>query len=128
MAHTRTEVQTWVAEVLIPAGGVHVATLDARVVAMLAVSRTDGVGWIDQMYVHPDHVGRGVGAQLLQTAHAVLASPIRLCTFQANAQARRFYERHGFQAIEFTDGANNQERCPDVVYEHLGLSRANPST
>jgi hypothetical protein len=46
-----------------------------------------------------------------------LAPPIRLYTFQANAGARRFYERHGFVPIEFTDGQANEERCPDVLYE-----------
>jgi hypothetical protein len=35
----------------------------------------------------------------------------------ANAGARRFYERHGFSAIEFTDGSANEERCPDVLFE-----------
>ena len=48
---------------------------------------------------------------------ALPAWPIRLYTFQANLGARRFYERHGFSAIEFTDGEGNRERCPDVLYE-----------
>jgi ribosomal protein S18 acetylase RimI-like enzyme len=52
-------------------------------------------------------------------AHAVSTSPtpIRLYTFQENVQARRFYERHGFVAIRFSDGSSNEERCPDVLYE-----------
>jgi ribosomal protein S18 acetylase RimI-like enzyme len=48
---------------------------------------------------------------------ANLTSPIRLYTFQENDGARRFYERHGFRAIEFGDGSNNEENCPDVLYE-----------
>jgi hypothetical protein len=27
-----------------------------------------------------------------------------------------FYERHGFMAIEFTDGSGNEEKEPDVLY------------
>jgi hypothetical protein len=42
---------------------------------------------------------------------------VRLWCFQANSGARRFYERHGFVAVEFTDGHDNEEGCPDVLYE-----------
>ncbi len=39
-----------------------------------------------------------------------------LWTFQTNLPARRFYERHGFIAVRWTDGASNEERAPDVRY------------
>jgi len=42
---------------------------------------------------------------------------LRLFAFQRNAPARRFYEARGFIAKEFTDGATNMEREPDVLYE-----------
>ena len=35
--------------------------------------------------------------------------------FQKNEGARRFYERHGFTAVEWTDG-DNEEGAPDVRY------------
>lgn len=41
---------------------------------------------------------------------------LQLWTFQVNGPARRFYERHGFAAVEETDGAGNEEREPDVRY------------
>ncbi|MDP9464580.1 MAG: GNAT family N-acetyltransferase, partial [Actinomycetota bacterium] len=41
---------------------------------------------------------------------------LQLWTFESNDRARRFYERHGFTAVEFTDGAGNEERWPDVRY------------
>jgi GNAT superfamily N-acetyltransferase len=41
---------------------------------------------------------------------------LTLWTFQKNAKARAFYERHGFVPVEFTDGLTNQEREPDVRY------------
>jgi ribosomal protein S18 acetylase RimI-like enzyme len=41
---------------------------------------------------------------------------LQLWAFQSNARARRFYERHGFEAVEFTDGNGNEERWPDVRY------------
>ncbi len=120
LAHSADEVRLWVAEELIPGGGVTVATRGAGegpVIGMLAVSRGDDAGWIDQLYLLPSAVRRGLGAQLLDQAKAALGSPIRLYTFQENSGARRFYERHGFRAIAFGDGSGNEENCPDVLYE-----------
>jgi len=86
-------------------------------VGMLAVSRDAEASWITQLFLVPDHVGRGLGSRLLKHALKQLGSPVRLYTFQANVRARRFYERHGFRAIAFGDGSANEERCPDVLYE-----------
>lgn len=124
MAHPAAEVRAWIATVLIPAGGVHVAICAGQTVGVLALSNDAGQAWIDQLYVPPGHTSRGIGAQLLQLAHRQLQAPIRLYTFQANTGAHRFYERHGYQAIAFTDGADNEERCPDVLYEWRGAAQA----
>lgn len=129
LAHGDAEVRAWVTEVLVPGGGVHVlevdveaeaedpASLAPRIDAVLALSQTAEAGWIDQLYVRPGCTGRGLGERLLRLALERLAGPVRLYTFQANTGARRFYERHGFRAIAETDGACNEERCPDVLYE-----------
>ncbi|MFO1414530.1 MAG: GNAT family N-acetyltransferase [Burkholderiales bacterium] len=116
-AHEPANVRRWVATRLIPSGGVTVAEIEGRVAAVMATSHDGTASWIDQLYVLPAHVGRGIGSCLLASAHADLRPPIRLYTFQANSGARRFYERHGYEAIEFTDGSCNEERCPDVLYE-----------
>jgi GNAT superfamily N-acetyltransferase len=115
--HPPHEVRQWVAEHLLPTGRVHVAEVAGRVVGVLATSADEAHFWIDQLYVLPGYEARGIGTQLLQLAHADLGRPIRLYTFQANAGARRFYERHGYGAVEFTDGHSNEERCPDVLYQ-----------
>jgi len=73
-------------------------------------------GWIDHLYVAPGDQARGVGSALLDIARRG-QSAVRLWTFQRNAPARGFYERRGFTAIEETDGARNDEREPDVLYE-----------
>jgi ribosomal protein S18 acetylase RimI-like enzyme len=119
-AHGDDDVRGWIAKVLIPGGGVSVAadgSSDDGIVGMMAVSRHDGVGWIDQLYLHPSVVGRGIGSRFVELAKDSLGSPIRLYTFQENAGARRFYERHGFRAIALSDGSDNEEHCPDVLYE-----------
>lgn len=116
-AHPPDEVRTWVAERLIPTGAVTVAQHQSQVVGVLAISRIQEVSWINQLYLRPGWVGQGIGTRLLEHAHRLLPRPIRLYTFQANVGARRFYERNGYLAIEFTDGQTNEERCPDVLYE-----------
>ena len=41
---------------------------------------------------------------------------LQLCSFQVNGPAQRFYERHGFIAVEHTDGSGNEEHEPDIRY------------
>ena len=72
-------------------------------------------GWIHQFHVDPSWHGRGMGGALLGAIMARM-SDIQLWTFQANLGARRFYERHGFIAMELTDGARNEEKLPDMRY------------
>ena len=115
--HSEDEVREWVARKLLPSRGVVVAEIDGSIVGAMHTERTDAASWITQMAVDPAHVGNGIGSLLLAHAMGTLPQPIRLYTFQANVRARRFYERHGFNAVEFTDGQGNEERCPDVLYE-----------
>lgn len=72
-------------------------------------------GWIDQLYVRPGAQGRGIGSALIAQAKAVYPA-LQLWTFQRNAGAQRFYERHGFVAVESSDGSRNEEREPDRRY------------
>ncbi len=116
-AHPDLELRTWVREHLVPNGGVLVAEHEEAVVGVMSTSSAVGIHWIDQMMVKPSHVGLGIGSRLLERALETLPRPIRLYTFQANRGARRFYERRGFVAVEFTDGELNEEHCPDVLYE-----------
>ena len=72
-------------------------------------------GWIDQLYVLPEHQGRGAGDALLQLAKIAFPT-LQLWTFQRNILARCFYEKRDFVAIKETDGSDNEEREPDVLY------------
>jgi len=78
---------------------------------------------IDQLYVHPKWQNGGIGQRLLQLAKERRPRLIQLHTFQANLGARRFYERHRFKPIDFTDGTNNEEHQPDVLYEWTSASK-----
>lgn len=122
LAHPDEAVRRWIANVLIPAGGVTAVTSGDAVVGLLALADEGEARWVEQLYVAPAFVGKGIGTRCVQHAQQLLAPPIRLYTFQQNEGARRFYERHGFRAIAFGDGSGNEERCPDVLYEWTGAS------
>jgi putative acetyltransferase len=72
-------------------------------------------GWVEQLYIHPDCQGRGLGSRLVTVAQES-SDTLRVWTFQANVGARAFYESHGFQVERETDGSGNEEREPDVLY------------
>ena len=72
-------------------------------------------GWIDHLYVDPEHLRTGTGSTLVRLAQDQ-QSELRLYTFQSNSNARSFYEKHGFVIEELTDGQRNEEKMPDVTY------------
>lgn len=41
---------------------------------------------------------------------------VELKVFQRNTDARSFYERHDFIAIDSDDGSRNEENEPDMTY------------
>jgi len=117
LVHSNEAVREWIRQRLIPAGRTTVTVVDDLVVGLLAVSKGRDCSWIDQLYLLPAWVGRGIGTRLLDLARNELPPPIRLYTFQCNQPARHFYERRGFAAIAFGDGSGNEEKCPDILYE-----------
>ena len=118
--HDDEDVRQWFAEHVLANCEVWLAEEDGRVVGLLVL---DG-DWVDQLYVEPSETGRGIGAALLDVAKRERPGGLRLWTFEANAGARRFYERHGFVAVERTDGSGNEEGAPDVRYVWEGRAAA----
>ena len=117
LVHTETEIHQWMREELIPDQNVLVLEEDAEIKAMMATSENETGSWINHLFVEAENVGRGYGTRLIGKALSELKRPIRLYVFQENHRARRFYERKGFQAVKFSDGSTNEEKCPDVLYE-----------
>ena len=72
-------------------------------------------GWIDQLYVLRKAQRGGIGTALLSVAQKS-CDRLSLWTFQRNTPARRFYEARGFRPMCETDGADNEEKEPDVLY------------
>ncbi len=115
------EVEQWLRNTMLPQGGTWVLHDGDTALGFVSLeTHDDGVLWIRNLYVAADCVGSGLGTQLLSFAMSPeqrQGRTVRLWTFQANTMARRFYENHGFVAVLFTDGNENMERCPDVLYE-----------
>ena len=116
--HTEAETRTWMREVVFTRHSVRLAEVDGEIVGFAA---RDGA-WLMNLYVKPGWTGNRIGAQLLKAVviEATAATPVlRLHTFERNAGARRFYERHGFVAVAFGNGSGNEEGEPDVRYERV---------
>jgi ribosomal protein S18 acetylase RimI-like enzyme len=113
--HPDAEDRAWIAEVVLAEHEVLVADQGGRVVGFEAL----GDELIAHLYVHPAAQGQGLGTRLLLAAKERRATGLRLWVFQRNEGARRFYERHGFRCLRLTDGAENEEREPDALYEWL---------
>ncbi|MFC9815890.1 GNAT family N-acetyltransferase [Streptomyces virginiae] len=111
-AHTDDQVRSWFREVVVPCQETWVATVDGTAVGMMVLDGQD----LDQLYLDPAWQGRGIGGRLVDLAKQRRPDGLTLWTFQVNEPARRFYERHGFVAVECTDGHRNEEREPDVRY------------
>ena len=109
--HSEAEDRFFVRDVLFRTCRIRLAFLDRRACGFVAI----GDNWIRQMHVDPVHFSKGTGSALIRDAQAQ-ADQLQLWCFQENRRARQLYERHGFQPAEFTDGARNEEKTPDVRY------------
>ena len=113
-AHPLDDMRRWMRDVVFAHDEVWVAESAAgSIVALMALRQPD---WLEHLYIDASATGRGLGARMLDVARSELdGDQIQLWTFQSNVGAQRFYERHGFVAVQTTDG-DNEEKAPDVRY------------
>lgn len=109
-------------EVVVNTRDFWVAEFDGRVAGVLALEGNE----IDRLYVVPEAQGRQIGTALLEHAKALHPSGLSLVTHQRNTGARRFYERHGFEARGLGTSPP-PENEPDVEYAWSGLPTASVS-
>lgn len=76
-------------------------------------------GFVSALYLRRSARGQGIGARLIEAAKERRPTGLSLWTFEANSDARRFYERHGFIEQRRTAG-DNEERLPDVLLSWPG--------
>jgi GNAT superfamily N-acetyltransferase len=108
--HTLEEHRDWVRDRLFGEQEVWVAEAEGRLVGFMVLGRPD---WLEHLYIDKAATGAGLGTRFVEIAKVELVGPIQLWTFQSNTGAQRFYVRHGFVPVQWTDG-DNEERSPDV--------------
>lgn len=82
-----------------------------KAIGILAVKGNE----LNQLYIHNDYQGLGIGSRLLEIAKDLSGGWLRLFTFEVNKGAQEFYEKHGFKIIG--RGFENEENLPDILYE-----------
>ncbi|MET0417918.1 MAG: GNAT family N-acetyltransferase [Actinoplanes sp.] len=74
-----------------------------RAVAYLIADWVDGIAHVEQVSVHPDHAGRGIGAALIEHvagwARERGSPALTLTTFAEVAWNAPYYERLGFRRL-----------------------------
>jgi GNAT superfamily N-acetyltransferase len=113
LVHEDDDVRAWITHFVIPRLECWLAEHVRSGLAGMLVLEAD---WIDQLYVDPELTRAGIGAKLIAVAKRERPDGLRLWTFASNEGAQRFYLRHGFQEVERTDGARNEEGAPDIQY------------
>ena len=115
--HTPDEDRWFIGRVVLPNEETWVAERDGAVVGFASLGKRDGADFLQHLYVAPEAQRRGVGTALIEKAMERRPRGFRLWVFQRNEGARRFYEKHGLTLVEVTDGAGNEEKEPDALYE-----------
>ena len=109
--HTPAQDLAFIRDIVLARQRVTVAEAGRDVVGFIAVSGE----WVEQLYLDPAWTEQGIGSRLLVDATGSMPI-VKLHCFQANTDAQRFYQRHGFSAESFGDGTTNEEGLPDILY------------
>ena len=80
-----------------------------------AMEPRSGDNWLHHLYVRPDRQNAAAGSRLMAEVKKSMPQGFSLWVFQANLGARRFYRRHGCRLVKATDGAENEEKLPDML-------------
>jgi len=109
--HPLEEQHAYLHENVLPENYVRLAWQNNILVGFLAANRES----VAQLHVRLGYHRQGIGSHLLSLAKRDSAGSLWLYTFQQNVVARRFYEHHGFTAVEF--GFEPTWQLADVRYQ-----------
>lgn len=96
-----------------PLPGLHVVFDGQERVGVVQFEDRDGAVWIRRLEVLPERQSRGYGSAVVRTIAEVASfaeQPLRLRVLTVNEDARRLYERLGFQVIYTTEPHIYMER------------------
>ncbi|MCB2291519.1 GNAT family N-acetyltransferase [Clostridium sp. CS001] len=89
---------------------IYIAIGNNIVVGMIAFNENE----LNQLYIHIDYQGKGLGRRFLELAKANSNGKLTLFTFEINDKAQHFYEKNGFKIIG--SGNENEENLNDIKY------------
>jgi GNAT superfamily N-acetyltransferase len=87
--------------------------VDGRRVGFVVVKPEAEALLLDHLYVHPDHQGRQIGAEVLARVIAEAEPqglPVRVGALRGS-DSNRFYQRHGFKLVEESEFDNHYLRA-----------------
>ena len=116
--HSREETRAFIYNV-VSDQTVLVAEKDG-IAGFAAMEPQNGESWLHHLYVHPARQNAAAGSLLMDAARKFMPQGFSLWVFQANLGARRFYRRHGCRLLKATDGAENEEKLPDMALRWPG--------
>jgi ribosomal protein S18 acetylase RimI-like enzyme len=90
---------------------IYIALDNNKVIGIIAFNENE----INQLYIHVDYQGMGLGRMLLDLAKTNSNGKLTLYTFEVNKKAQKFYESNGFKIIG--RGYENEENLDDIKYE-----------
>ncbi|MYS58794.1 GNAT family N-acetyltransferase [Streptomyces sp. SID5468] len=115
-SRSHEQVVRWVEEVVLAGCEVWVAVMPGEGEEEEVVGYAAGAdGWLEHLYLLPHVRRRGIGTRLLERARRSCPAGLSLHVFEANTEARAFYERHGFTVVATDDGSGNMERLPSLT-------------
>jgi ribosomal protein S18 acetylase RimI-like enzyme len=68
--------------------------------------------FIHNLFVHPEHQGKGIGTKLLQIAEQTLGRPMTLKAAMDNPKSFSFYEKYGWHQVSIHEDVNE----PYILY------------
>ena len=111
--HSPDEDKAYFSDVVFPKDKVYVARVPETksILGFIAFNQE----FIDHLYILPEAQGMSIGTQLLMRAKEQNLN-LSLWTFQKNHAAQSFYLKRGFEIIKKTDGIENEEKEPDILF------------
>jgi len=108
--HPLSEQHEYFVSQVLPANRVTLALLESQLVGFVAASAES----VSQLHVRVGYHRKGIGSALLALSKAGSTGSLWLYTFARNTRACRFYEKHGFVAVEH--GFEPHWQLEDVKY------------
>lgn len=87
-------------------GNMNIVYLEDKKIGVVGLEEHSGFLWLKEVFLLPEYQGKGIGSHIVTAAidkARKSGKEIRLQTLKANLDAKKLYERHGFNVTEATD-------------------------